>query len=301
MANNKNVGAHLALLAVALIYSANYLIAKWVMPNPIGPNAFIVLRVSGALVLFLLVSFKFLEIPKWRDIPLFLFCGLTGVATNQLFFFNGLSLTTPVNASIIMCTNPILVAILYFVGKRKWPSLMTASGILLGSIGALGIILLRSPFEASSEYLRGDLYILINSLSYGLYLTSAPRLMKKYKPITAITWVFASGLIFILPIGFSDASSIAWGTLTPLHWMSMAFIIVAVTFLTYLLNIYALSKVSPTVASAYIYLQPLLAGVFAFLFVGIGNQDHTGSITLEKILFALLIFAGVYLVGKRND
>ena len=301
MAQNKNVGAHLALFAVALIYSANYLIAKWVMPNPIGANAFIVLRVSGALALFFLVSFKFLELPKLRDIPLFLFCGLTGVAINQLFFFNGLALTTPVNASIIMCTNPILVAILYFVGKRKWPSLMTTAGILLGSIGALGIILLRAPFEASTDYLKGDLYILINSLSYGLYLTTAPRLMKKYKPITAITWVFACGLLFILPIGYSDASAIAWETLTPLHWMSLAFIVIAVTFLTYLLNIYALSKVSPTVTSAYIYLQPLLAGVFAFLFAGIGNQDHTGSITFEKILFALLIFAGVYLVGKRND
>ena len=301
MAQNKNLGAHLALFAVALIYSANYLIAKWVMPNPIGANAFIVLRVSGALALFFLVSFKFLELPKLRDIPLFLFCGLTGVAINQLFFFNGLALTTPVNASIIMCTNPILVAILYFVGKRKWPSLMTTAGILLGSVGALGIILLRAPFEASTDYLKGDLYILINSLSYGLYLTTAPRLMKKYKPITAITWVFACGLLFILPIGYSDASAIAWGTLTPLHWMSLAFIVIAVTFLTYLLNIYALSKVSPTVTSAYIYLQPLLAGIFAFLFAGIGNQDHTGSITVEKVLFALLIFAGVYLVGKRND
>jgi drug/metabolite transporter (DMT)-like permease len=301
LAKNNNIGAHLALLAVALIYSANYLIAKWVMPNPIGPNAFIVLRVTGALALFLLVSFKFLELPKLRDLPIFLFCGLTGVATNQLFFFNGLSLTTPVNASIIMCTNPILVAILYFIGKKKFPSILTTTGILLGSIGALGIILLRAPFEASAEYLKGDLFILINSLSYGLYLVTAPRLMKKYKPITVVTWVFACGLLFILPIGYSDASAIPWETLTPLHWMSLAFIVVAVTFLTYLLNIYALSKVSPTVTSAYIYLQPLLAGVFAFLFAGIGNQDHTGSITFEKILFALLIFAGVYLVGKRND
>ncbi len=301
MAKSNNLGAHLALFAVALIYSANYLIAKWVMPNPIGANAFIVLRVTGALALFLLVSFKFLELPKLRDVPIFLFCGLTGVATNQLFFFNGLSLTTPVNASIIMCTNPILVAILYFIGKKKFPSILTTTGILLGSIGALGIILLRAPFEASTEYLKGDLFILINSLSYGLYLVTAPRLMKKYKPITVVTWVFACGLLFILPIGYSDASAIPWGTLTPLHWMSLAFIIVAVTFLTYLLNIYALSKVSPTVTSAYIYLQPLLAGVFAFLFAGIGNQDHTGSITFEKILFALLIFAGVYLVGKRND
>jgi drug/metabolite transporter (DMT)-like permease len=301
VAKSNNIGAHLALFAVALIYSANYLIAKWVMPNPIGPNAFIVLRVTGALVLFFLVSFKILELPKLRDLPIFLFCGLTGVATNQLFFFNGLSLTTPVNASIIMCTNPILVAILYFIGKRKFPSILTTTGILLGSIGALGIILLREPFEASADYLKGDLFILINSLSYGLYLVTAPRLMKKYKPITVVTWVFVCGLLFILPIGYSDASAIPWETLTPLHWMSLAFIVVAVTFLAYLLNIYALSKVSPTVTSAYIYLQPLLAGVFAFLFAGIGNQDHTGSITFEKILFALLIFAGVYLVGKRND
>jgi len=293
--------AHLALFAVALIYSANYLVAKWVMPYPISANAFILLRVAGASLLFWILVGKKRGIPEKKDLILFAFCGLTGVATNQLFFFNGLALTTPVNASIIMTTNPILVGILFYFGIRRIPSWKTFLGIIVGTIGAVGILLLRPHQEQNSAHLIGDIFILINSLSYGVYLITVPRLMTKYSPIFVITWVFTFGLLFVLPFGWNELNTIPWGNLTSLHWFSLLFIIIAVTFLTYLFNIFALKHVSPTLTSAYIYLQPLLAGVFAYLFVGVSNQDHTSSITWTKIIFALFIFLGVYLVSKEKS
>jgi len=293
--------AHLALFAVALIYSANYLVAKWVMPHPISANAFIVLRVAGACLLFWLLLGKNRGIPEKRDLLLLAFCGLTGVATNQLFFFNGLALTTPVNASIIMTTNPILVGILFYFGIKKIPSWKTFVGIAIGTLGAIGILLLRPNQEQSSAHFFGDIFILINSLSYGVYLTTVPRLMKKYSPLFVITWVFTFGLVFVLPFGWSELNTIPWSDLSSLHWFCLTFIIVAVTFLTYLFNIFALKHVNPTITSAYIYLQPLLAGIFAYLFAGVGNQDHTASITWTKIIFALFIFLGVYLVSKEKS
>jgi drug/metabolite transporter (DMT)-like permease len=292
--------AHFALFAVAIIYSANYLIAKWVMPYPISADAFIVLRVSGAALLFWILLGKNRRLPEKKDVLLLAFCGLTGVATNQLFFFNGLALTTPVNASIIMTTNPILVGILFYFGIKKVPSWKTFVGIAMGTLGAIGIILLRPSHEQTNTHLYGDIFILINSLSYGIYLTTVPRLMKKYSPLFVVTWVFTFGLLFVMPFGWSELSAVPWFELSALHWFSLTFIVVAVTFLTYLFNIFALKHVTPTITSVYIYLQPLLAGIFAYLFAGVGNQDHTSSITWAKIIFALFIFSGVYLVSKEK-
>lgn len=103
--------AHAALLTVALIYGANYLIAKGLMPALIGPSGFIVLRATGAAALFWVVyAFRFERIRR-DDLLRLALCGLFGVASNQLMFFNGLSLTSPVNASIIMTSNPILVLV----------------------------------------------------------------------------------------------------------------------------------------------------------------------------------------------
>ena len=105
----KRLLAHLALLVVAFIYGGNYLVAKGLMPDLVGPSGFIVLRVTGALVLFGLLILARPEKVDRKDLPRMLFCGLTGVGINMLLFFNGLNTTSPVNASLIMTVNPILV------------------------------------------------------------------------------------------------------------------------------------------------------------------------------------------------
>jgi drug/metabolite transporter (DMT)-like permease len=287
--------AHLSLSAVALIYGANYIIAKSVMPNPIGPNSFIALRVFGATLCFWLVAFRKITIPAKEDFMRIFLCALTGVAINQLLFFNGLALTSPLNSSIIMTSNPILVMLIsaWFFRQRLQPKKIV--GLLLGATGAISLLLLSAADHTEFSNPLGDLCILINSLSYAFYLVLVKPLMQKYSALTVITWIFSIGMILVLPFGGWSAALIPWSDLTGFQWFSVFYVIAFVTFLTYLLNILALQYITPTTASAYIYFQPLLALLFSLLFTHFTNTNYIADLTWSKVICALCIFVGVYL------
>jgi len=298
---NDALKAHLALFGAALIYGANYVIAKSVMPDPIGASGFIIMRVLGAGLLFWVIKIRIREKVARQDLLRLAFCGLTGVAVNQLFFFNGLSITSPINASIIMTSNPILVMAMatIILGNRiTWNKVF---GIVLGTIGSIGIILLSANSQAGIASVKGDLFILFNSISYGIYLVIVKPLMSRYKPITVISWVFLFGLLYTLPIGGSEFFEIGWTTLTAWQIFSAAFVVIFVTFFAYLLNIYALSKVQPTVASSYIYLQPLLAGIFTYVFALFMDVDYSADFSWIKVLCALSIAFGVWIIGRSSS
>ena len=133
---NKQFIAHVALASAATIYGANYIIAKSVMPQPIGPNSFIKLRVVGACVLFWIIAARKISIPAREDWWRFLVCAVCGVATNQLLFFNGLALTSPINASIIMTSNPIIVMLISAALLKQKITWLKMVGVLLGAAGA---------------------------------------------------------------------------------------------------------------------------------------------------------------------
>ena len=109
---NKVLKAHLTLILVNVVYAANYLVAKGIMPDYIGPSGFIVYRVTGAVILFFIIKTRVKETIEKKDWIKLGLAGLFGVAINQLLFFNGLNLTSPINASIIMTSNPIMVLII---------------------------------------------------------------------------------------------------------------------------------------------------------------------------------------------
>ncbi|MDF1673139.1 MAG: DMT family transporter [Vicingaceae bacterium] len=290
---NSNLKAHLALLGANVIYGLNYSIAKDVMPNYILPFGFIFCRVLGALGLFWLVhSFNYEKVAK-RDFLLLAICGFFGVAANQLMFFYGLNITTPINAGIIMTSNPILVLIASAIILKNRITKTKLAGIFLGITGALFLLLFKTDFSFGSKTLLGDLFIFLNALSYGVYLVIAVPLMRKYSPITVIKWVFTFGFIFVLPFGVSQFTEIEWSSFSSDIWIKFGFVIVGTTFLAYLFNIYGLQKLSPSVVSTYIYLQPLLATVFA-IWAGKDSLDWI------KIAAAVLIFSGVYLVSKTK-
>ena len=311
------VKAHLALFTVNLIYGANYLIAKGLMPGKIGPSGFIFLRVTGALLLFgmlVLIFQKRMPVQEkdkrylnWgpepilkADIGRLIFCGLTGVAGNQLLFFNGLSLTSPINAAIIMTSNPILVLLLSALILRDRIPGLRAVGVFLGACGAVALILLSKGDVSGYSSPLGDTLVLLNSASYALYLVNVKPLMSKYRSQTVITWVFFFGTLFVLPIGFEQFTAVDWSSFNAWEIFSALYVVIGTTFFAYLLNISALRTVAPTVASSYIYLQPVMAGLFAALFAIYFTEDYTSDITAIKIACALLIFTGVYLVSKPS-
>ncbi len=283
----------MALFGANLIYGLNYTLAKDVMTGGyIEPFGFIFCRVTGALALFWFFHLLFYrEKVDKRDLPRLALCGVFGVATNQLLFFKGLDLTAPINAAIIMTTNPILVLILSTVIAKENLSWIKALGIGIGISGALTLITLKQGFQFGTDTWIGDLFILINATSYGLYLVLVKGMMKKYKPITVIKWVFLFGYFIVAPVGWNEFTQIQWNTMPAFIVWETVYVIVATTFLAYLFNIYALKRLSPTIASSYIYLQPLLATLFAVWF----GKDE---ITPIKVMSAVLIFAGVYLVSK---
>ena len=182
---SKVLQAHIVLFIVGAFYAINYIVAKDIMPTYIGASGFILYRVLGATLLFWLVHFFISkERIDRKDIPRLALCALFGVAMNQLFFFNGLSLTTPINASVIMTSNPILVLLASAVILKERITLLKSIGVGLGIVGALLLILLpiimgRDTLAWSQGDSTGDLMIFINAMSYGLYLILVKPLMKK--------------------------------------------------------------------------------------------------------------------------
>jgi drug/metabolite transporter (DMT)-like permease len=292
--NYPNFREHIALLAVSVIYGVNFVIAKEVMPAYILPDGFILLRVVSATVFFfLLANFVTDEKIRKKDWLRLFFCGLTGVALNQLLFFKGLNLTTPINASLVMITTPISVLLLDRFLNRDRITFLKSIGILAGAAGALLIIFGKKDFALQKTAALGDFLVFLNAFFYAVYLVIVKPLMKNYHPITVIKWVFAFGLVVVLPAGWNEVHAVEWQNFSLRIWLCVIFVLLFTTILAYLLNIYAMKKVSPAMVGVYIYVQPLVATVIAVMFA----KD---VLTWSKIVAAILIFGGVYLTGKSQ-
>jgi drug/metabolite transporter (DMT)-like permease len=296
------VKSHLALFTVNALYGANHIIAKGVMPIYLSPNVFIAMRVVGATALFWIVkSFRVKEKIARKDLFLCAICGVFGVANNQLFFFHGLNLSSSINAGIIMTLNPIMVAILaYFILKEPL-SMLKSVGIILGAIGA--VLLTLTAGTGAGDSVLGDLFLFINALSYGIYLVLVKPLMKRYSPLTVITYVFSFGTMYVLlfPPTISDLLVTDFSIIPAEVWWKIIYVIVGVTFLAYLLTVTALKHLSASVSSSYIYFQPMMVILFTFLFSYIGlADDYSATITLEKVMYMLIIFSGVYITSSAS-
>jgi len=264
------------------------------MPEHIKPMGFIVARVIPSAVLFFVVSwFLPKENIERKDKWTLVWCALFGVAINQMLFFKGLSLTYPINGALIMTTNPILVllmAALLLKEKIGWNKVV---GIILGITGAATLILFGKKFSIHDDSVLGDFCIFVNSLSFAIFMIMVKPLMMKYHPLTVTKWVFFFGSFMVLPFGYSDFMQIQWAEFTPKLWACFLFVIVAVTFFAYIMNIYALRELSPSVVSSYIYFQPLFATAISLIML-------EGKPNVLQLIAAVLIFTGVYLVSGQK-
>lgn len=264
------------------------------MPEFIKPFAIIILRVIPSAVIFFMISFLFKkEKILSKDKFKLILCALTGVVVNQLLFFKGLSLTTPVNGALIMTSNPVLVMLFAALILKEKITTSKITGIILGVTGAIGLILLGNKFTADNGSPLGDLLIFINSISFALFLIMAKPLFSRYHPLTITKWIFFFGSFMVLPFGINELEIIQWSTIPFKIWLCLLFVIIAVTLVAYLLNIFALRTLSPSVVSMYIYFQPVFATLIA---VFMGFSKPTGI----HFLAAVFIFTGVYLVSRKS-
>ncbi len=253
------------------------------------------MRAFGAAVLFWLTGLIFVrEKVQKKDLKRLFLLAIFGVCINQMLFLKGLDMTSSINAAIMMITTPILVLILAALVIKEKITVLKLAGILLGFLGAGMLMYSANHAKGGQSDALGDLFILLNATSWGLYLVLVKPMMLKYHTITILKWVFLFGSFLVLPFGImevkaTDFSSFAWEA-----WRDIGFIIIGTTFVAYLLNTYALKALSPSVVSAYIYLQPILTAALA-LYLGKDQLD------VFKVLSALCIFTGVYLVSVNRN
>lgn len=279
-----------AATLVSVIYGVTFTIAKDVMPAFIKPFGFIVLRVGGSVILFWLAAlFATKQKIALNDFPRIAAAAFFGVAFNMLTFFEGLSQTSPIMASVLMVTTPIIVLLLSAVIMRERIVGKKAFGILLGLVGAVVLILYGKSVTQGENALWGNFLVFVNAVSYGLYLILVKKLMDKYNPFAFVKWIYLFGFIMVLPFGWQQLSTVQWELMPQSIGYKVVFIVVISTFLTYLLNLLSMKQLKPTTVAVFIYLQPLFATLFA---IGLGKDE----LDPVKIFSALLIFTGVYLV-----
>ncbi|MFK5982163.1 MAG: DMT family transporter [Flavobacteriaceae bacterium] len=292
---NPRALAFLAATAAAAIYGVNHTIAKNLMPTVIEPYGFILLRISGALLLFWLVGLFYpsekIERNDWMRI---IACAFFGMALNMLMFFKGLSLSTPINSSVVITMVPVLLLVMSAVFLKEKITWRKSIGIGLGLIGALLLIFFGIKTQDNAPNIPlGNMLFIVNATSYSIYLIIVKPLVEKYSSITLMKWFFLFAFIINIPIGIKEFVAVEW-TQLPLDiiW-KLAFVVIGTTFFTYLFNIYALKQLKPSTIGAFIYLQPILATTFAII-VG------ADSLTTIRIAAAALIFTGVFLSTRKS-
>ena len=293
---NNRALALLAAFGATTIYGMNHTIAKVVMPHYVGPFGFIMLRVVGASILFWSVS---LIMPKEtierKDFSRIAIAALFGMCINMLMFFKGLQLSTPINSGVIVTLTPIIILILsaFFLNEKL--TRFKVLGIILGFIGAVLLILYGNSSRVinAPNVSLGNIMLLINATCFGAYLVMVKPLTKKYSTITLMKWMFLLGVIYTFPFTITEFLEISWNTLPFEAIWRIGFVIVGTTFLTYMLNVYALKTLPATTIGAFTYLQPIITIVYAV----ITGNDFLDSI---KILACILVFTGVYLVSKKR-
>jgi drug/metabolite transporter (DMT)-like permease len=291
---SKRKWALIAATLVSIIYGLTFTIAKDVMPKYVEPFGFIAMRVGGAVILFWLVSFFG---PKEKiamgDFPRIIAAAFFGVALNMLSFFKGLSYTSPIMGAVLMVTTPMIVLILSaFIIKERMRK-RKVIGILLGLAGTITLILYGKSMVNAPNATLGNLLVFTNAFSYGIYLVIVKKLMDKYNAFTFVKWIYTFGFIMVLPFGWNEFQAIQWATIPIDILWKIGFVVVFSTFITYLFNLLSMRELNPTTIAVFVYLQPFFATIFA---VGLGKDE----LSWIKLLSAVLIFVGVYLVTQKK-
>lgn len=283
-------GVILILLA-NIFFAINMPVSRELTPEWVDPFGLSQFRISFAFISFLFLSFIIKDDSNGftiREHGVLILAGIMGTAANQLSFLAGLSMTSPVDASLIITITPIITMLFAALIIKEPISFKKASGVLIGMSGA-AIILYTSRyghFEQSGT-LKGNLVVLISCFVYGLYLVIIRPLMANHSPVHVMKWTFFYGAVVALPFTWKKLG-IHEGA-TSVEWLQLGYALLMGTFAAYLLVAFSLKLLRPTTVSMFNYIQPLIASSIAIVL----GQD---ILNWTKPVSAILIFLGVYLV-----
>lgn len=286
---------HLSLFIANLIFGLNTPISRTIIPDIVDPYALTFLRIAGSTILFWGISFftKKEQIP-WKDILMLFFASVFSIILNQVPYIQGLSMTSPIDASLVTSMLPIITMLLAALIIKEPVTWLKAIGVIVGASGALILILHSNNGSTKSGNMVGDLIIFSAASSFALYLTLFKKLISKYSPVTTMKWMFLFSAIVSFPVCRQGLIHTDFSTLDISVYLRIGFVVIFATFLAYLLIPLGQKTLRPTTLSMYNYLQPIVASFVAVIL----GMDTFGY---EKILSTVLVFAGVYIVTQSKS
>lgn len=300
MKEDKNPVGHICMFLACAMWGLMAPLGKDAMSHGISGLALVTFRATGGALCFWLASLftgKTERVTR-RDLLLFFFAGLLSIVFNQCCFTIGLSLTSPVNASIVTTTLPIVTMVLAALFLKEPVTGKKVLGILLGATGALLLILgshtARPQAGGSGGGLTGDLLCLTAQCCFAAYLTLFKKLIQRYTVVTCMKWMFTYAALVILPFSSTEMSRLPWADVPPKSWWEVVFTVVGATFLAYLLMMRGQQTLRPTVVSMYNYVQPIVACLVS---VGLG----LGTFGWTQAGAVCLVFGGVWLVTQSKS
>lgn len=260
--------------------------------SPITVTTF---RMVGAAACFWLLSlFCRHEEVDHRDMVRIFFASLFALVFNQGVYIFGLSLTSPIDASVVTTTLPIVTMIVAALYLKEPVTNKKVLGIFIGAMGALTLILSSRAAAGGNGSIVGDLLCLTAQISFSIYLTVFKGLTQKYSPITLNKWMFVYASMCYIPFSYTNLASIQWSEVPVAACWQVGYVVVGGTFLAYILIMRAQCLMRPTVVSMYNYMQPIVASTVA---VVIGMA----TFTLQKGVAVILVFLGVYIVTQSKS
>ena len=283
------------MFSANIIFGLNTPISRTLMPQTLSPYTLTFFRLGGGLLLFWTVSMfvKKEHVPK-KDLILLFFASLFALTLNQLPYFIGLSLTSPIDASIVVTMLPIVTMILAALILKEPITLMKAVGVLVGASGALLLVFHSPVVHNGHSNFWGNVIVFGAVSSFAFYLTLFKNLITRYSAITVMKWMFLFGTISCLPFCYKPLVQTDFSMLSNGTYWRIAYVVFFATFIGYLLIPIGQKELRPTTLSMYNYVQPVVASMVA---VAIGI-DIFG---IEKAVAGVLVFAGVYIVTQSKS
>ena len=293
---NENQKARAAVLLGNFFFGTSVIAVKHISPSLIPPIALTAVRILVTTVLFwLMYAMRPVKmgITK-KDILRLFFCAIAGITLNQTFSMRGMSLASPIHASLLILTTPIVITFLAAWFLKESLTTLKLVGLMLGIGGGALLVFSRDiSVHGSGQESLGDLFVIMGAICYSVYVVSIKPLMEKYKAVHILQWVFLFGSFISLPLGWNALSQVSWLAFDSISWLALAYIVLGATFLAYQLMNYAISKLGASITGSYIYTQPFFATIASMLLL------HE-SLSLPKIAAATLIITGVFLTNYNK-
>ena len=288
------IAGHLACFTAYAIFGVNIILCKDLTSSRIiSPVAIFTLRSIGAGSIFWLLSMLTTneKVPA-KDLLKIFAASVLGFFLTQISFLMAIPDITPMDCSIVSSMSPIYTMFIAAFALKEPISLKKAGGVALSFAGIIFLILNSAWTGGGTENtnLRGIALMIVNSLSFSLYLGLFKPIIQKYSVITFMKWIFLFSTLMSLPVSLGELLRMDYGLITPRLAGDLAFLIIGATFISYFLIPIGQKKIRPTLVSMYSYVQPIIA-------IAISITIGMDTLSWQKILAAATVFTGVVLVS----